>query len=64
MRAAKNHRLPPMPPLFPPEFQALLPRVCGQSARVQGARDQALRARRSTLTRAARSSAVDTLQSR
>lgn len=50
MKAAQHHRLPPMPPLFPPEFRALLPRLCGQSARVQGARDQALRARRATLS--------------
>lgn len=50
MKLAPRHRLPPLPPLFPPEFRALLPRLCGQAARVQGARDQALRARRSTLS--------------
>ncbi|MBL8738408.1 MAG: DUF58 domain-containing protein [Planctomycetes bacterium] len=50
MKAVVRHRPPPMPPPFPPEFVALLPRLCGQSMRVQGARDQALRARRSTLS--------------
>lgn len=50
MKAAVRPLSPAMPTLFPTEFRALLQRLCGQSARVQGARDQALRARRSALS--------------